>query len=105
MSAWKIAGVLAAMWLATPPALAGGMTKTITLPDGRTRQVTVLVPESKAKGYEVRGFSRSSPLTSRANAVRYRDGICKLVANPPPQAKAPFAQMCSDANAAVAEIK
>jgi hypothetical protein len=89
----------------TTPALAGGLTKTITLPDGRTRQVSVLVPESKASSYEGRGFSRSSPLASRANAVRYRDGICKLAANPPPQAKAPFAQLCNDANAAIAEMK
>lgn len=104
MNAWKIAGAALLASVASP-ALAGGLTKTITFPDGRTRQVTVLVPESKARSLEGRGYSRSGALADRASAARYRDGICKLAANPPPRAKAPFAQMCSDATAAVAEMK
>lgn len=64
------------------PALAGDLTKTITLPDGRTRQVTVLASESKARGYEGRGFNRSSLLESRAKTVRCRDEICKFAVNP-----------------------
>lgn len=105
MKAWKIAGTALMASLVVSPASAGGLTRTITFPDGRTRQVTVLVPESKVRSLESRGYSRSGPLADRASAARYRDGICKLAANPPPRAKAPFAQMCRDANGAVAEMK
>ena len=87
------------------PAQAGGLTKTITLPNGTTRQVTVLVPEAKARQLEGRGYRRAGPLTNRQEAARYRDGICRLAANPPPRAKAPFAQMCADATSAIAEMK
>lgn len=104
MGVQKIARVAIVASLVATPALAGGLAKTITLPDGRIQQITVLVPESKTRNLENRGFSRSSRLATRTDAVRYRDGICRLAVKPPPRAKAPFAQMCSDANAAVSEI-
>lgn len=103
MHIWKTAGCILAVWASGSPTFAANLTKTITLPDGRTREISVLVPESKARSYESRGYHRSASPASRADAVRYRDEICKLAASPPPRSKAPFTQMCSDATAAVLE--
>ena len=104
MGFWKVSlGVMAV--LVSGAAGAGGLSKTVVLPNGSTREIVVLVPDSKARNLQARGFQRSPALASRQAAARYRDRICALAAKPPPRAKAPFGEMCSDANAAVAEMK
>ena len=96
----------ALMALLAQPTWSASMTITVSLSDGSTREVPILVPESQVKTFEDRGYRRSNTFDTLEKATRYRDQMCSLAGHPPqPSSAALLNELCNAANQAIAEWK